>query len=51
MRLLREISYRRTVDNVLVGARLGAVDVHVARGGREAGGDAVQVLGQEDLAA
>lgn len=51
MRLLHEISYRRTADNVLVGARLGAVDVHVARGGGEASGDAIEVLGQEDLAA
>jgi hypothetical protein len=38
-------------DVFLVGARLGAVDVHVARRGGEAGGDAVEVLSQEDLAA
>lgn len=35
----------------LVGAGLGAVNVHVAGRGGEAGGDAVEVLGQENLAA
>lgn len=49
---LREISYRTAAaPAALVGARLGAVDVHVAGRGGEAGGDAVEVLGEEDLAA